>query len=41
MKRLIQYIKNLFKSKTIIICENNKNSKIVINGKVIFDDTNT
>lgn len=38
IKKFIKYIKN-FLYQDIVIIENNKNSKITINGKVVFDDT--
>jgi predicted transcriptional regulator len=38
MNRFIKWIKN-FLYQDIVIVENCKNSKIIINGKVIFDDT--
>lgn len=38
MNKFIKWIKN-FLYQDIVIVENNKNSKITINGKVVFDDT--
>jgi predicted transcriptional regulator len=38
MNKIIKWIKN-FLYQDIVIVENNKNSKITINGKVVFDDT--
>lgn len=38
MNKFIKWIKN-FLYQDIVIIENNKNSKIIINGKVVFDDT--
>jgi hypothetical protein len=38
MDKLKQWFKKLF-VQDIVIVENCKNSKITINGKVIFDDT--
>lgn len=40
MNKFIKWIKN-FLYQDIVIVENNKNSKITINGKVVFDDTKT
>jgi len=37
MNKFIKWIKN-FLHQDVVIVENNKNSKITINGKVIFDD---
>lgn len=38
MNKFIKWIKN-FLYQDIVIVKNNKNSKITINGKVVFDDT--
>jgi predicted transcriptional regulator len=38
MNKIIKWIKN-FLYQDIVIVENCKNSKITINGKVVFDDT--
>lgn len=40
MNTIFKYLRGLFgNNEQIIICKNNKNSKITVNGKVIFDDT--
>jgi len=40
MNKFIKWIKN-FLYQDIVIVKNNKNSKIIVNGKIIFDDTKT
>lgn len=37
MKKIIKWFKNII-YQDIVIVKNNKNSKITINGKIVFDD---
>lgn len=40
MDKIFKWIKSFFKDDDIIIIENIKNSRIIINGKTIIDNTN-